>query len=551
MKNMKKLLALLLAVVMVMGLLAACGSEKSPEADPDNGSAENEQQNVSSEGPQYGGHLDLHMMSKLTGLDPVYQTGTWKYYFTNCVWEGPLTRDADNNIVPSVCEYTWDEATLTLTLWPREGVTFHDGSAVEAEDVMASIERILNNGGNFGKRMAPYIEEMYCEDGKYIIILNQDNENFWSRFVTNNARVGIMPKEICEKYPGNLQVTEAIEDAIGTGPYKIKDFEMESFVTIERYEDYVPVAEGHTGMGAPKMAYLDSMTFWVNQDYSSVAMAMLAGEYDITDSIETEYVEMAAAQGIVRDEYNPMNTGFVIYFNCSTGENICNKYPDLRKAVIAAINLNKFCEVVGDGQVFMGRTPVGESKYATDIFTQADWYGEASQEVVDKYLDAARAAGYNDEPVQMIASSSGEVAWPLICDYLEKAGINYKVTYMDATSAAEATTNPDTDWDIKYAWPEIGWTPATMNTRWLGADNYISEGRDAIVKELLAMDKDSQEYMDKWQELAQLFVDECVVVSLGTLNQYWFHPEDFVIEYEGMASYFYNSYWKNPAEHMN
>jgi len=48
-----------------------------------------------------------------------------------------------------------------------------------------------------------------------------------------------------------------------------------------------------------------------------------------------------------------------------------------------------------------------------------------------------------------------------------------------------------------------------------------------------------------------LFVDECVVASMGTLNQYWFHPEDFVIEYEGMAAYFYNSYWKNPAEHMN
>lgn len=547
MKNVKKLLALLLALAMVAGLLVACGSSGEEAVTPENES----QEAVSTEGPQYGGHLDLHMVSKITGLDPVWQTGTWKYYFTNCVWEGPLTRDADNNIVPGVCDFTWDKESLTLTMWPREGITFHDGSPVEAEDVEASVYRVLNTGGNFGKRMAPYIEEMYCEDGKFIIILNDDNENFWSRFVTNNSRVGVIPKEICEKYPGSKQITEDLADAIGTGPYKITDFEMEDFVTIERYEDYVPVPEGHTGMGAPKMAYLDSMTFWVNQDLSSVAMALLAGEYDITDSIQPEYMEMAAAQGIVLEEYNPMNTGFVIYFNCATGENICNQYPDLRKAVMAAIDMYEFAEVVGDNQVVMGRTPVAMDVYETDIFTNADWYGEANQEAVDKYLAAARAAGYNDEPVRMIASSSGEEAWPLICDYLEKAGINYKVTYMDAASAAEATTNPNTDWDIKYAWPELGWTPATMNTRWMGDDNYISPARDAIKAELLELDITSQEYMDKWQELAQVFMDECVVASFGTLNQYWAHPEDFVIEYEGKATYFYNSYWKNPAEHMN
>ena len=130
MYNFKKLLVLLLALVMVVGLFAACGGT-TPEQPGNNGETQGNNddpqggnQNVSSDWngePVYGGHMNMHIYSKPEGLDPAKQTGTWKDPWATCIWENALTRDADNNVVPGLCNFELSEDKLTLKLWVREG----------------------------------------------------------------------------------------------------------------------------------------------------------------------------------------------------------------------------------------------------------------------------------------------------------------------------------------------------------------------------------------------------------------------------------------------
>ncbi|MGB7342438.1 MAG: ABC transporter substrate-binding protein [Phototrophicaceae bacterium] len=80
-----------------------------------------------------------------TGLDPHTQTAFASLRLLELVYEPLVTTDQNLELAPALAtawEFSDDGLTLTFTL--REGVTFHDGSAFTADDVIASFNRILD-----------------------------------------------------------------------------------------------------------------------------------------------------------------------------------------------------------------------------------------------------------------------------------------------------------------------------------------------------------------------------------------------------------------------
>lgn len=550
---MKKLFTLLLAVIMVLGLVACAPASDSTQPGNDDatgsadatGGAQTGEDDVTE--PQYGGHLNVHVAASISAVEPVTHGAVWNYMYCAAVWENPLTRDAENNIAPGVCDYEVNEDMTVVKLWPREGLLFHDGTPVEAEDVMASVQRALNIGNGVPAYMGPVMKDMYVEDGVLTIEFTKYSELAWSRLAAYQTWMAVMPKEICEKYP--KADIKTLEDLIGTGPYKIQDFVLNDFITIERFDDYVPVEDtGRTGYAGVKHAYLDTITYWTNNDYSSSTMAIMTHQYDISDVIESEYQEMAAQAGITRINYGISNTGIDFWFNNGGGPNICAKYPALRKAIMAAIDMPEWVEVVSDGGLVFGGPPVMDDKYDFGILEETDWYGETNLVAVEKYLEEARAAGYNDEPVQIVLAAESE-AWTLMMGYLDNAGINYQTNFMDSMAYSEYVLDPMNNWDMGYKYLTGAWTPSTIIDDIISY-YWVDEKRDTLRAELAELEVDSEEYMAKWKELHQYMVDECSHVWMGFLDWYWNHDVDFVPNYEGVHSYFFNSYWKHPEEHQ-
>ena len=201
---MKKLLAMLLAIVMIVGLMAACngGDETKPSETPtQGGSAENPTQGAAdvpteptrANEERYGGHLDVCIQSNPTGLDPNKQTGTWKYIWTDCVYENALTRDAEDKIAPGVCDYELSEDMLTLKLWPREGITFHDGTPVEAEDVLASIKRACSMNATRQKVIVDVAESMTIEGNVLTIKFKEYKEQTLYYLAAWQTWIAVMP----------------------------------------------------------------------------------------------------------------------------------------------------------------------------------------------------------------------------------------------------------------------------------------------------------------------------------------------------------------------
>ena len=70
--------------------------------------------------------------------------------------------------------------------------------------------------------------------------------------------------------------------------------------------------------------------------------------------------------------------------------------------------------------------------------------------------------------------------------------------------------------------------------------------------ELNKLPAGSAEYVAKWNELAELYVEDCAVPHLGWLYWTWTHDGDLVMDELAecpMYDSFYNVYWTNPEEH--
>ncbi len=540
---MKKLLAFLLATIMVLSLTACVVT------DPNTGSTGTNPSGTTGEvvaPPQKGGHLDFVFSAQPNNLDPAKSTGVFHYMWTSLVWEAPLTRDANGAIRPNVCEFELSEDQLTLKLWVREGMTFHDGSAVEIEDVVASLKRAVHKSPR--QFVSAYIKDVVIENGVATITFTEYNEKTMYYIACPNAFIGVMPKEIAEKYSYESgEIITSIEDAIGTGPYKIIDFETGVSVAFERYEGYKPVAEGYTGFAAPKMAYLDSITFWAKGDENAAYIALMNGQYDLCEGVSSDYYPQLEAAGIVNMSKST-NTTLMLSFNTfREGGLVSGDNDDMRKAILAAIDVPELVEVALFGRYDTWCCPVQESQYYTDLFKMADYMGEDNIELSKKYQ---KAAGYNGEPLQIVYNEGYLEHFTLLCDYLTAAGINYEAKMLENEALQEIINDKQGAWDINFSYPSFSTSPGQLSSN-IMSTNYNSAAKDKLVGELGKLYAGTEEYKAKWLELAQLMVDECAVAFLGQCNLVWSHDPDFHLEYDGMVTYLFNSYWENPSEHMD
>jgi peptide/nickel transport system substrate-binding protein len=528
---MKKLLALLLVFVMAISLFAC-----KPDTNNDN---------TGTSDTKYGGHVDYVFSFQPTNIDPAKSTGLWGYVYTSMIYEAPLTRDAEGNIRPNVCDFELSDDQLTLKLWVRDGVTFHDGSAVEIEDVIASIKRSVHKSPR--QFVAPYIKDVQIdENGVATITFTEYNEKTMYYIACVNPFIGVMPKEIAEEYSyesGNVIID--VEDAIGTGPYKVTELVSAVSVTLERYKGYKAVPEGYTGFAAPKMAYIDSFTFYYDADTTASNTGMLSGDYDIRAGAGTEVETSFTNAGLVK--LNKLsNTGVMINFN-TYEDTILGKSADMRKAMIAAVDWVEYFGVEGVEVDGKGVSPVLDSLYATDVFANAPYFVTDGTNVATskRYQEAA---GYKGEEIKIVINSGLVREITSLSGYWKAAGINIKIVTMEATAYGEMYLDKSSVWGLRYQWPSLNNSPTLLSTT-IMSDTYSTAAKNELYAELTTMIAGSAEYKAKWNELAQQMVNDCAVVFMNQATLTWWSNPDLVFDYDGLSPYLFNAYWKNPTEH--
>ena len=186
------------------------------------------------EQPKMGGTLVLARTADATQLDPHSTTTTSSHRIFELVYNTLIGLGPDLLPVPELAEsWTVNETATQYTFNLRHGVTFHNGQEMTAEDVLFTIERILDEEtGAIARSSFIDVESMETPD-PYTVVFNLATPN--AIFVSNFADINtvIVAKDVAESRDINR-----IDNVIGTGPFKLAKWSPDEEMVMEKNPAY-------------------------------------------------------------------------------------------------------------------------------------------------------------------------------------------------------------------------------------------------------------------------------------------------------------------------
>ena len=340
----KRLLALFLTLGLVCTVLTACGDGSKDQG----GQGNNGGEAVS------GGEITVGIAKDLDdSLDPhrMVTAGTREVLFN--LFEGLVKPNSKGELIPAVAErYQLSEDGRTYTFTLREGVKFHNGATVTAEDVVYSIERCADTSE--GTPLVPafsVIQEVKAVDEKTVTITIAQRDLEFISYLTS----AIIPKGYDD------QATHPV----GTGPFMyVSRSPQENFV-IQRFDDY---------WGTP--AYLDKVTYKIYESADALVTALKGKSIDLCAHLTSAQASQLNQNFQVLE--GTMNLVQAIYLN-NQAKPFDNQL--VRQALCYAIDRQGIMDMVADGH----GTAVGSSIYPA--FTKY-----FLPELVDKYPHSVEKA---------------------------------------------------------------------------------------------------------------------------------------------------------------
>lgn len=355
--NSKRLVALLLAVVLCVGLLAGCGSGTS-------GESQNPQSGNSGDTKEHP-VLNLRLVSDVTCLDPQVTTSAEEYQLFIQIFD-PLVNwnGSKSEAIPALAEsWTISDDGITYVFNLRRDVKWHDGSDFTAEDVVFTMERtkVMPATASKGKviKSATALDDYTVE-----IVLEYAYPNFILQLAS--FPFCIVNKDVVEKYgDGNEDML------IGTGAYKFVSNTTGVGVTLEANKDYWD--------GEP---YFETINYKVIPDNNTALTSLLNGEIDLDSVSSTLDVDLVNSTDGMTVHSFKRNANYFLAMNMNNPP-FNNEY--FRKAVAYAIDKDAYVSLVYNDQAYANTKNVmiaeDEEGY-TDEIVSYDYSVEKAKEML-------------------------------------------------------------------------------------------------------------------------------------------------------------------------
>lgn len=498
---MKRMFALFLSVLLLAAVLCACGGTKPEEDAGGFGSDE-----TSSSGEIItGGELVVGISQDLgDSLDPYQMTaaGTREVLFN--VYEGLIKPDATGDYVPAVAsDYTVSEDGLTYTFPLRDGVLFHNGDAVTAEDVLYSFETCAATSNETDLIAALSAIEKIEADGDNQIVITLSEPS--TAFLSYAAMVYIVP----EGY------SDQATSPVGTGPFKFVSRSAQESLVMEKFADYWGEA-----------AYLDKVTFKIFEDANALMSALSAGSIDMVNHLTIDQVDTVKG-GDFKVLEGTMNLVQALYLNNGV-EPFDNE--KVRQAMCYAVNVDDILELTAAGY----GAKLGSSIYPS--FTK--YFDESLVDYYDYDVEKAKSllaeAGYPDGFSMTITIPS---------NYTPHMNVGEVLVEQLAQVGITATIEP-VEWETwltevyagrNFESTVIGFDAATLNAgallnRWMSTNernmiNYDNPDYDAVMEEAAAC-TDEEQQTELYKEAASILTETAANVYIQDLADFMLVKSD-------------------------
>ena len=228
------------------------------------------------------GTLELAVDQSPVGLDPHKVTAFASFAVIGQVYDGLLEINADLQLEPALASaYEISDDALVYTFTLREGVVFHNGRPFGADDVVYSLERILDpeTGSPQASRFDQVVSAEAIDERTVVFTLREP----FAPFLANMPNLYVVPREVVEEH-GDLQ-----QVAVGTGPFRLVEVVPDTYLRLEANEAYY----------RPDQPGVAALRYNVVPEGSTRAAGLRTGTYHLLPDVDpTTAVTLRAAASV-------------------------------------------------------------------------------------------------------------------------------------------------------------------------------------------------------------------------------------------------------------
>lgn len=399
------------------------------------------------------------MHSDLRVIDPILTTAYITRDHGYMVYDTLVATDSNFKIEPQMADWKVSDDKLTYTFTLRDGLKWHDGTPVTAEDCVASLKRWAKVDG-MGQKLMDFTASLEATDAKTITLkLKEPYGLVLDSIGKPSSRVAfMMPKRLAETPPD-----KPIPEQIGSGPFKFVQAEFQPGVkaVYVKNKDYVPRKEPASWTAGGKVVKVDRVEWVTMADAQTAMNALQSGDIDFVENPSFDTLSILEADKDIKVE--TLNK-----FGFQTLGRMNFLYPPfdnikVRQAALLAINQKQVLDAL-----------VGNPKYyktcVAFFICDTPFASEIGGETLAKGGDMAAAkkalaeSGYDGTPVVIMAP--GDVttlkAQPVVvAQQLRDAGCKVDLQATDwqtvVTRRASQKAPKDGGWNMFF-------------TNWVSAD---------------------------------------------------------------------------------
>jgi peptide/nickel transport system substrate-binding protein len=375
------------------------------------------------------------------------------------VYDTLLATDSDFKIQPQMADVKVSDDKLTYTFTLRDGLKWHDGAPVTAEDCVASLKR-WGRADNMGQKLMDFTASIEPIDAKSFALKLKEPYGLVLDSIGKPSSYTpfMMPKRMAETPAG-----QQMKEQIGSGPFKFVQAEFQPGVkaVYEKNADYVPRKEAPSWTAGGKVAKVDRVEWITMPDAQTAVNALQSGDIDFMENPSFDLLPVLKGNKDIKIE-----TLNKLGFQTLGRMNFLHPPFDnvkVRRAALLALNQKDVLDaLVGNpefykicGAYFVCGTPLATEEGAGNLI-KGGGIAEAKKALAE--------SGYDGTPIVIMAP--GDVvtlkAQPIVsAQLLRDAGfkVDLQATDWQTVVARRASQKPT---------KEGGWN--MFFTNWVGAD---------------------------------------------------------------------------------
>ncbi len=446
-KPKSKLFNRLLVLVLIAGVLAGCTPAASPAAQPTAGAA------GPTSAPVSGGTVTRALTSEPPAIDPQGAAASGLNLVLPYLFDTLVFRETDNTYKPYLAE-SWQTADdgKSITFKLRKGVTFHDGSPLNAAAVVFTFERFKKSGSK---------SPIYSGIADMASVVGVDDMTVRFSFDKPSATfLGTLSQPYAAILsPGAVQTAGADmgRKPVGTGLFKLEEWKPGVSITLARNPAYAWAPPSAKNKGAAKV---DRLVFQVIPDANTQLAALQSGQVDVMFINDPAHFQKLEADPSIKVQRETLDSLIYLGYNCARPP--FNEVK-VRQALSYAVNKAEIIKLAlgGLGEAANTLLPPTLAGYNADLAKFGQGYDPAKSKALLREAGFIQAADGSWErggkrlggTLLTSTRAPNDVIATVLQSQLKAVGVTVEIQQLDSAAVMKATTDGTFDLLLwRYDW---------------------------------------------------------------------------------------------------